>query len=551
MACMKSSQASFPLEMWGGVECSLVRLADRTDDQVTRTGHGARLDDLDRLADLGLRTVRYPVLWQQCAAPYDWRWADERLGRLQELGIRPIVGFLHHGCGPLPGGFLDPGFVDGLTKFAREFARRFPWVDAYTPVNEPLTTARFSGMYGLWHPGARDAAVFARIFLVECTAIRAAMAAVRETNPTAQLVQTEDIGKTHSTPLLAYQADFENERRWLTYDLLCGRVDPESMLGQHLRYLGVPAEDLLSFVRDPCPPDVLGMNHYVTSERFIDEHLEHYPAHHHGGNGRDAYADVPAVRVRAEGVVGPAALLREAWERYHRPLAITEVQLACTREEQVRWLCEMWAAARDARDSGADVRAVTAWALFGAYDWDTLLVNARGHYENGAFTLRAGRPQETAVGAAIRQLALVGNFSHPLLATPGWWRRPERLVFSPVSATRTGTGTAVTRAEAGGAPMLLVVVHRTDLLRDICALRGLPARIVPPAEATEFAPLSSAAWWGVLMDRSCPDQIETECVTYGLPWARLPVRYNRRAIRRTLDRLIDLACVEGLIESVC
>ena len=26
---------------------------------------------------------------------------------------------------------------------------RYPWIDAYTPVNEPLTTARFSGLYGI------------------------------------------------------------------------------------------------------------------------------------------------------------------------------------------------------------------------------------------------------------------------------------------------------------------------------------------------------------------------------------------------------------------
>ena len=51
------------------------------------------------------------------------------------------------------------------------------------------------------------------------------MRAIREVNPAAQLVQTEDIGKTYSTPALAYQADFENERRWLSFDLLCGRVD--------------------------------------------------------------------------------------------------------------------------------------------------------------------------------------------------------------------------------------------------------------------------------------------------------------------------------------
>src|SRR5215207_5663555 len=62
--------------------------------------------------------------------------------------------------------------------------------------------------------------------MAECTAIVLAMRAIRTVRPDAKLVQTEDLGKTFSTPLLSYQAELENERRWLSLDLLCGRVDP-------------------------------------------------------------------------------------------------------------------------------------------------------------------------------------------------------------------------------------------------------------------------------------------------------------------------------------
>jgi dTDP-4-dehydrorhamnose reductase len=459
------------------------------------------------------------------------------------------VGFLHHGCGPLAEGFLDPGFVEGLAAFARAFAERFPWVDAYTPVNEPLTTARFSGIYGIWHPGARDTGVFARILLNECQAVRAAMRAVRAVNPGAELVQTEDIGKTHSTALLAYQADFENERRWLSFDLLCGRIMPHSVLWRHLNECGIDADELASFGEDPCPPDVMGMNHYVTSERFLDENLTNYPVSYHGGNGCHAYADVPAVRVRAEGALGPAGLLREVWARYRRPLAITEVQLACTREEQVRWLCEMWEAAHHARRDGATVRAITAWALLGAYDWDTLLLNPRGHYESGAFALQAGLPRETAVGAAVRSLAQRGTFDHPILATPGWWRQPVRLVFPPVSAPHSGPGTALDKVEEpADIPPLLVVVDRTDLLREICGLRGLVSRVMTPAEAVEAGFTVIPACWAVLVDQAVPPAIVEHCRAHGVPCAQLPARYTRRAIRRTLNRLIDEACRETVPE---
>jgi hypothetical protein len=41
------------------------------------------------------------------------------------------------------------------------------------------------------------------------------------------------------------------------------------------------------------------------------------------------------------------------------------------------------------------VRAVTAWALLGSYDWDSLLTRRRGNYEPGAFDVR--RRDETGI----------------------------------------------------------------------------------------------------------------------------------------------------------
>ena len=55
------------LELWAGVECTVNRVGDHYFDQVARTGHGARADDVDRLASIGARAVRYPVLWEHVA----------------------------------------------------------------------------------------------------------------------------------------------------------------------------------------------------------------------------------------------------------------------------------------------------------------------------------------------------------------------------------------------------------------------------------------------------------------------------------------------------
>ncbi len=135
-------------ELWAGVECSVVRIGDQFRDQICETGHASRLSDLDLVAAIGIRTMRYPVLWERVApealGPRDWRWTDERLTRLRNLGIQPIVGLVHHGSGPLYSNLLDPAFPEHLAAYAAEVAARYPWIEMWTPVNEPLTTARFS-----------------------------------------------------------------------------------------------------------------------------------------------------------------------------------------------------------------------------------------------------------------------------------------------------------------------------------------------------------------------------------------------------------------------
>jgi dTDP-4-dehydrorhamnose reductase len=350
-------------------------------------------------------------------------------------------------------------------------------------VNEPLTTARFSALYGHWYPHSRDGLSFARAVLNQCRGVVLATRAIRAVNPEAELVQTEDVGKTFSTPLLGYQAEFENERRWLSLDLLAGRLDGDRPLRSWLLSVGVREEELDWFLERPCPPDVVGINHYLSSERFLDERLDRYPADSHGGNGRDAYADVLAARVLVEGPAGPEALLREAWQRYGLPLSVTEAHNACTREEQLRWLDEVWRGAAAARADGVEVRAVTVWSLLGAFGWDRLVTApGGGRYEPGVYDLRAPEPRPTALAAMARALARDGTYENPVLATPGWWRRRERLWYPP--ERRAGSPAPLRRPRTAGSPILLTGAGGTlgRALARAAESRGLAYRLLSRAE---------------------------------------------------------------------
>jgi dTDP-4-dehydrorhamnose reductase len=477
------------------VECTVNRVGDEFYDQLERNGHAERIADLDLFASLGVRALRYPVLWERTAPEglehADWSWPDARLTRLRELNVRPIVGLLHHGSGPRHTSLVAPDFPTQLAAYARAVARRYPWVDAYTPVNEPLTTARFSGLYGHWYPHGRDAATFVRALVNQCRATALAMRAIREINPHAQLIQTEDLGKTFSTRALRYQADFENVRRWISLDLLCGRVTREHPMWAYLtRIAGIGARELEWFIAHPCPPDVIGINHYLTSERFLDERVERYPDRAVGGNGRHRYVDVEAVRVCAEGTAGARVLLREAWERYGIPLAVTEAHLGCTREEQMRWFKEVWDAAQGLRADGVDLRAVTAWSLLGSFDWCSLLTRCNGRYEPGVFDVRSGGvPRPTALARMLRELAAKGEHQHPALDSPGWWRRLERLQYPPVrrqpTATKALTNKQGLDMRRGNARPLIINGATGTLGRAfarLCELRGLSYRLLTRAE---------------------------------------------------------------------
>jgi dTDP-4-dehydrorhamnose reductase len=501
-------------EVWGGVECTVNRVGDRYFHQMERSGHSRRVDDLERFAALGIRAIRYPALWE-LVAPHgleraDWSWPDERLHRLRELGVRPIVGLVHHGSGPRHTSLAAPDFADGLARFARAAAERYPWVEDWTPVNEPLTTARFSGLYGHWYPHGRDERTFSRALVVQCRATAEAMRAIREVVPGARLVQTEDVGRTYGTPALRDQVEFDNDRRWLSLDLLCGRVDRGHRFWDWLLRHGISAEELERFLAAPTPPAVVGLNYYITSDRYLDEHLEAYPSWTHGGNGRTAYADVEAVRVRPEGILGHRAALQSAWQRYGLPVALTEVHLGATREEQLRWLLEAWDAARALRTEGADVRAITVWSLLGAFDWNSLVTADCGFYEPGPLDVRSHEPRPTALAGVTRDLALRGCSDHPVLGLPGWWRRSDRVTFGPwagqpapvAAEVRRGPGAARRRPVP-----LLVIGGRGTLGRGfarLCASRGLTHEVVSRAELDIASPqsveraLDAVAPWAVV-----------------------------------------------------
>ena len=462
-------------EIWGGIECTINRVGERYSDQLVDAGCYDNDRYLAAVAGLNIQKIRFPVLWERhqpvLHGGIDWSWADRQLHKLRDHGVEPILGLLHHGSGPAYTHLADPAFPQLFAAYARQVAMKFPWARYYTPVNEPLTTARFSGLYGLWYPHKKEDNSFLTMLINQAKAVVLAMKAIREINPEAVLVQTEDLSKTHSTPLLQYQRDFENERRWLSFDLLCGKVNEQHPLWTYITGAGITTGMLQFFIDEPCVPGIMGLNYYMTSERYLDEDLHHYPACTHGSNGKHNYADVEAVRVCERS--GLKTLLHETHARFQLPVAVTEVHLSCTREEQMRWFGETWKELCEAKKEGIPVLAMTAWSVLGAYDWNSLLTRKDGVYESGAFDHCAKKLRPTALAKMIQTIAAGNEPAHPVLEDDGWWKRDCRYLYHP-------NRHRLSPDKPRGKPVLVIGRNGTlgHAFEKICARRGLACKAV-------------------------------------------------------------------------
>jgi dTDP-4-dehydrorhamnose reductase len=405
------------LEIWASPEPTVARVdALHRRDQLSETGHETRDGDLDLLARLGVRASRYPVLWEK-VAPYhpdrrDYAWAQRRLHGLAERGVDPIVTLLHHGSGPDYTGLLDPAFPRLFAEYAAATARRFPWVTRWTPINEPLTTARFSTLYGVWYPNRfADDEAFGRAIVNEALAIAAASERIREVIPQARFLLTEDLQSfTAADERVEDYVAHKRERMYLSSELLLGRiVDGHPMHRYLTERCGIPASELARLARRPQPPDVMGWNYYPYSERLLES----------DGDGARNVGLVEAAPER----MNLRPLLRRAYARLGLPCALSEVHVHGNERERARWMLQRFEDARAVAAEGVPVVAFGAWAAFGMVDWDSLLRRAGGVREDGIYTYAdaGGQPRATLVADVVAALAAGRPVATPNV--PGWWER--------------------------------------------------------------------------------------------------------------------------------
>jgi beta-glucosidase/6-phospho-beta-glucosidase/beta-galactosidase len=353
-------------------------------DEMEKCGHYERFaEDFSLVREMGITALRYgPAYYRTHVAPdrFDWSSADDPMHMLRDMKIEVIADLCHFGVPDWLGGFQDPAFPVLFAEYARAFARRYPWVRYYTPVNEIFICASFSALRGFWNERRKSEKAFARAIRNLCMAHELAVDAILAERPDAIIVQSESLEHFHPAGKLAEpHSQRENAFKHLSLDLTLGRELAPGMAG-FLNRNGVSSNDL-SFFREKRAVGQrwLGMDYYPTCEHMV--------------------ASTGRTTTRWKGA-GFFSLASEYYQRYRIPLFHCETNRVS--RLAVDWLDSQWSDVLALRAAGIPVHGFTWYSLTDQIDWQyALRVERNDVHSVGLFDLnRRIRP----VGNAYREL---------------------------------------------------------------------------------------------------------------------------------------------------
>ncbi len=295
-----------------------------------KEAHDFYLHYKERLAnirDLGLTWLRFGPPYSQIHLgkdDYDWQFMDAVVAESDRLGITLIADLLHFG---LPEWlhesatetpyFQNPAFPIAFGRYAAAFARRYPSIRYYTPVNEPFITCYLSAKLGWWneakgsawssdHDFVRAANHLAKAAILAKKAIRQVwLEEERAGEPL--FIQNESFELAEAKPGAEREAEARrfNLRRFVLLDLIFGHRD--SVMMNYLAEYGLTSAEYEWFIEHgETKGTILGIDYYPTCIHVLE-------------------ADRVVSRDDAERSHHLFDLVREYWERYPLPLLHTEV----------------------------------------------------------------------------------------------------------------------------------------------------------------------------------------------------------------------------------
>ena len=349
----------------GGIEDTCVyppeNFAMSSLNEFQLTGHDESWkSDLDSLRDLGITAIRYGVNWPVLHISQneiDWETLDERIDyACNFLGLTVIADLVHYGTPPwLEKSFIDVEYPNSIAFFAGKFAERYRGlVNHITPLNEPLTTASFCGLRGIWPPALLGWEGWTKVSISIALGIAKSVIAIRNANPDAVIVHVEA-----ATLYLTKDPELRSEVLHLEAigllptDLILGRVDESHSLFEWLIQNGARVEDLKELRASSMAIDLLGVNYYPNlTPRVLQLN--------------DGVIEQVAVNLGTDGL---AQCINKLVDLYNLPIVIGETSIEGLDSERITWLNDSIESINKMRNLEIDIRGYTWWPIFDFVDW--------------------------------------------------------------------------------------------------------------------------------------------------------------------------------------
>ncbi|MBS7566936.1 family 1 glycosylhydrolase [Mucilaginibacter sp. Bleaf8] len=362
-------------------------------DEMEKCGHYERWkEDFALVKEMGIEFLRYgPPYYKVHEGPgkYDWSFTDETFRELKRLDITPIVDLCHFGVPDWIGDFQNADWPHYFAEFAGAFARRFPDLQLYTPINEIFIAAVFSGQYGWWNESLTSDKAFVNALKILCKANALAMQEILKVQPDATFIQSESSEYFHpEDPSCRDLADFLNRKRFLSLDL-CYSHPVSVTMYKWLLDNGMTDKEYMWFMNNKIKAKcIMGNDYYITNEHLV----------------------LPDGSTRASGeIFGYYVITKQYYDRYHLPVMHTETNIIEPNSEM--WLHKEWANLYRFKQDGFPIVGFTWYSLTDQMDWDSALRHNAGNVNKlGLYDLdRKIRP----VGKAYKHLIEVWK---PVLA---------------------------------------------------------------------------------------------------------------------------------------
>jgi beta-glucosidase len=332
-------------------------------DEMEKCGHYRRWrEDFALVKELGIDFLRYGPPYhivQLGPGRYDWSFPDETFAEIRRLEITPIVDLCHFGVPDWLESFQNPGFPSAFAEYASAFAKRYPWVYLYTPVNEIFIAATFSASFGWWNERLASDRAFTTALRHLARANLLAEEAILESQQLAIFIQSESTEYFHAEkPRAEERADVQNQKRFLSLDL-CYGYDVRGCMLEFLMANGMSLDEYHWFLehgRNIKPHCIMGNDYYATNEHVVPEEGPFRPSGE---------------------ILGYYLITKEYYDRYHLPVMHTETNLMNS-DEAPRWLRKEWANMIRLRTDGVPIVGFTWYSLTDQVDWDSALLEDAG-----------------------------------------------------------------------------------------------------------------------------------------------------------------------------